>query len=82
MYYRHNDGNTPFTFVALLVGLFIALLFIDNIVGSTQYNDGICSCGGTFKYEQAVGHRYETRYLYICDKCGRAIEIPQYYPPK
>ena len=81
MFYRNNNYN-PFMPTLILIALFIFLLFIDNIVGSTQYNNGICSCGGTFKYEQAIGHRYQTRYLYICDKCGRTIEIPQYYPPK
>ena len=82
MYYRHNNGDTPFVFIALLIGLIIVLYIIDNIISDNQYNNGICSCGGTFQYEQAVGHRYETRYLYICDKCGRAIEISNYYPPK
>ena len=81
MYYRNNDYN-PFIPALILIAFLIFLLLIDNIVSSTQYNNGICSCGGTFKYEQAVGHRYQTRYLYICDKCGRTIEIPQYYPPK
>ena len=82
MYYRHNNGDTPFAFIALLVGLIIILYIIDSIISDNQYNNGICSCGGTFKYEQAVGHRYETRYLYICDKCGRTIEILNYYPPR
>ena len=81
MYYR-NDNYNPFILALILIALLIIWLFIDNIVSSSQYNDGICFCGGTFKYEQAVGHYYETRYLYICDKCGRTIEIPQYYPPK
>ena len=81
MYYRHNNTN-PFIPLLIAIAILIVFSFIDNIIGSTQYNDGICSCGVTFKYEQAVGHRYETRYLYICDKCGRAIEISNYYPPK
>lgn len=81
MYYKHND-KTPLSFFIIGIAAIIILLFLDNIISGEQYNNGICSCGGTFQYEQAVGHRYETRYLYICDKCGRTIEIPQYYPPK
>ena len=81
MYYRHDD-KTPLSFFIIGILAIIILLFLDNIIRSEQYNNGICSCGGTFQYEQAVGHRYETRYLYICDKCGRAIEISNYYPPK
>lgn len=80
MYYK----NDLYEGVAVTILLIICVLFfiIMEITNNNQYNDGICSCGGTFKYEQAVGHRYETRYLYVCDKCGRAIEISQYYPPK
>lgn len=40
------------------------------------WNDGHCDvCGGTWKYEQAVGHRYNTAYIYICEDCGKRIEI-------
>ena len=81
MYYRNNNVN-PFIPLLIAIAILIVVSFIDNIISSNQYNDGICSCGGTFKYEQAIGHRYQTRYLYICDKCGRAIEISNYYPPK
>lgn len=41
------------------------------------WNNGSCDvCGGTWKYEQAVGHGYySTSYIYICDDCGKRIEI-------
>ena len=32
-------------------------------------------CGGTWEYEQAVGHKSSTSYIYICRKCGKRIEI-------
>lgn len=81
MYYKHNDYN-PFILALIIIALLIIVLFINNIVGSAQYNDGICSCGGTYEFKQAIGHQVTTDYLYICDKCGRTIEIPNYYPPK
>lgn len=81
MHYR-NNGTNPFICLLIAIAILIIYWFIENIISGTQYNEGRCSCGGTFQYEQAIGHRYETRYLYICDKCGRTIETLQYYPPK
>lgn len=81
MYYRHNDTH-PFICLFIAIAILIVGWFIINMISDAQYNNGRCSCGGTFQYEQAIGHRYETRYLYICDKCGRMIEISQYYPSK
>ena len=81
MYYRHNDTH-PFIYLLIAIAILVVGWFIINIISDAQYNDCICSCGGTFQYAQAVGHRYETRYLYICDKCGRTIETSQYYPSK
>ena len=40
------------------------------------WNDGHCDvCGGTWEYEQAVGHKTSTSYIYVCDDCGKRIEI-------
>lgn len=40
------------------------------------WNDGHCDvCGGTWEYEQAVGHRTSTSYIYVCEDCGKRIEI-------
>ncbi|MCR4687712.1 MAG: hypothetical protein K5659_09085 [Lachnospiraceae bacterium] len=39
------------------------------------WNNGHCDCGGTWKYEQAVGHRSSTSYIYICEDCGKRIEL-------
>lgn len=42
------------------------------------WNYGRCDvCGGTWEYEQAVGHRYATSYIYVCDNCGKRIEISE-----
>lgn len=34
-------------------------------------------CGGQWEYEQAVGHRYSTNYIYVCDKCGMRHEFKE-----
>jgi len=40
------------------------------------WNGGHCdNCGGTWEYEQAVGHRTSTSYIYVCKNCGKRIEI-------
>ena len=46
-----------------------------------KYNGGICTkCGGHYIYEQAVAHKYDTDYIYICNICGDMIELDSYIP--
>lgn len=62
----------------IIVGLFLICGITygcQQAVDSTKYNDGVCDCGGHFYYEQAVGHRFTTNYIYACDKCGKRIEL-------
>ncbi len=64
---------------ALIIALVI-FLFVRACTSTVEYNGGICPrCGGTFVYQQAVGHRYSTNYIYKCDKCGKTIEIGNNY---
>lgn len=40
------------------------------------WNGGHCDvCGSTWKYEQAVGHRSSTTFIYVCGNCGKRIEV-------
>ena len=60
--------------------LFITFLFcVFNASKKYQdklWNDGHCDiCGGTWKYEQAVGHGSSTTFIYVCGKCGKRIEL-------
>lgn len=41
------------------------------------WNNGRCSCGGEWVYEQAIGHKYDTDYIYKCDKCGTRYEFDE-----
>lgn len=52
---------------------------IDNNSMKT-YNNGICIiCGGQYKFLQAVGHHYNTYYIYKCDQCGELVETNIYF---
>lgn len=58
--------------VAMLFGLYTCTITNDEKL----WNDGHCDvCGGTWEYEQAVGHKYSTAYIYVCDNCNKRIEI-------
>lgn len=73
------------SFIAALILIIITVLILIILANNDKnvYNDGICAnCGGIYEFKQAIGHQVTTDYLYICNKCGRAIEISNYYPPK
>jgi len=75
-----NKTEFPFTYAAILLLLIFLCLIINSCQSSNLYNDGICStCGGHYEYSNAVGHKYITNYIYICDKCGRSIEVDRKY---
>lgn len=63
----------------ILLGIIIALLFVLRIINASGWNGGYCSCGGKWHYQQAIGHRYDTTYLYECDKCGKTKEFYSKY---
>ena len=60
---------------------FIGLLIIgcDKLykrADNVAYNNGICTeCNnGYWKYSQAIGTRYGTKYIYFCDNCNANLE--------
>ena len=59
--------------IILIIGVFIC-----KSCDGIKYNNGICKCGGHYEYQQAVGHRLGTTYIYRCDKCGDIIELTDY----
>jgi hypothetical protein len=67
------DLETKITIITL--GVLIGILFVLRAINECGWNDGYCSCGGRWVYQQAVGHRYETTYIYKCDKCGDIEEF-------
>ena len=65
---------------SLLIGLGAIVNNYENKEAIKLYNNGICSkCGGTYYYSQAVGHKSETYYIYICDTCNDLIEVNTYW---
>lgn len=64
--------------ILLCVALFFGVYWISIKHDEKLWNNGHCDiCGGTWTYEQAVGHRISTSYIYICDDCGKRIEISE-----
>ena len=68
----------------MILGICIVLIFILNIYASISsvntYNNGIHKdCGGHWVYENAVGHRFSTNFIYHCDKCGTIVELSEKY---
>ena len=63
--------------LAPIIVLVIAIIIIGIAVSANegQWNDGYCSCGGRWRYQDAVGHGYNTSYIYKCDQCGKVKEF-------
>lgn len=77
--YRRSD--TSWGELGILILIIIVLMFVSRACSSIRYNDGICKlCGGRYIYQQAVGHKYSTNYIYKCEKCGHVIEVDDVFP--
>lgn len=66
--------------IVVIILLTFELIFVVNKASIRHdeklWNNGHCDiCGGTWEYEQAVGHRSGTSYIYVCEDCGKRIEI-------
>jgi hypothetical protein len=61
---------------SLLIGLGLVCDSCAEKEDIAVWNNGYHEdCGGRWEYEQAVGHRYGTNYIYVCDKCGTRYEF-------
>lgn len=67
-------GGMGLIFVIIIIVMFGIVGVIDN----EKWNDGHCTCGGNWEYQQAVGHHVTTTYIYECDQCGKIIEINEH----
>lgn len=67
-------------FIIIVVSLVTFINLSHNNEEITTWNNGICAeCGGSYIYQQAIGHYYRTYYIYICNNCKNLIEIDTYY---
>ena len=64
--------------IAFFFGFFTIITSITSARDKKLWNGGHCDvCGGAWEYEQAIGHRSSTSYIYVCDGCGKRIEISE-----
>ena len=61
--------------ILFVIGLIFICDYCEDKHDENVWNNGMCQCGGTFEYQQAVGHYYSTNYVYKCNKCGDIIEL-------
>jgi hypothetical protein len=61
--------------IAVVILLCVGLESCGNYVSNEKWNNGYCSCGGKWVYDQPIGHQYSTYFLYECDKCGKTEEF-------
>lgn len=76
---RLDEFIGGFIVVVIVIAIGVGLVFLVDVGEKSHddklWNNGHCECGGAWEYEQAVGHRSSTSYIYICDKCGERIEM-------
>ena len=62
--------------VLLIVAFLFCICKANSKHDDKLWNGGHCDvCGSPWEYEQAVGHRSSTSYIYVCKKCGKRIEL-------
>lgn len=64
-----------FIIIAVVILLGVGLVSCSNTVNDSKWNNGYCTCGGKWVYDQPIGHQYSTYFLYECDKCGKTCEF-------
>lgn len=62
--------------ILIVIGLFAFAALLDKGVSDSQWNNGHCpDCETEWRYIQAVGHKSDTKYIWVCDRCGKSIEV-------
>jgi hypothetical protein len=74
-----SEFNADIMYIVILLSIAILkalIIFIYNKISDIlHWHHGCCKCGGSWIYQQAVGHKDCTHYIYICPKCGKIIEV-------
>ena len=72
-----DDINLLIIIAAILVLTLIIACSYQFKKGEDQWNNGYCSCGGHWEYEQTIEDEDNITYIYHCDNCGKTIEIKE-----
>lgn len=78
--YWNKRGNISVEIIMLLlvVAILLGLIWFGAQKETADWNNGYCPvCGTKYRYVQAIGHRYSTAYIYVCDTCNEHIEVSQ-----
>jgi hypothetical protein len=55
-------------------GLFVGGIAVEEDADSDKWNNGVCLCGGTYKFANASRHKQTVHYYYVCDACDHVID--------
>lgn len=74
--YTPSSGKELVIIILCLLVVILMLFACGTAIEDKEWNDGHCPvCGSEWRYVEAVGHRYTTSYIYVCDKCNTHIEV-------
>lgn len=66
-----------FIIITVVILLGIGTVSFCNTMNDSKWNNGYCTCGGKWVYDQPIGHQCSTYFLYECDKCGKTHEFSE-----
>lgn len=70
-----EENKNGFVIIVLLI-ILLVITVISHTIDRNNYNDGVCqNCNGTLIYQQAIGHKYTTSYVFKCNKCHQLYEF-------
>lgn len=79
-YNKKGELESVLMLMIAVILIFIVVALVKSTaspsIGSSKWNEGHCpNDGHEWVYIQAVGHKYSTRYIYVCPDCGNKIEV-------
>ena len=60
--------------VTASAGLFVGGLALEADTDNDKWNNGVCLCGGAYKFANASQHKQTVHYYYVCDACDHVID--------
>lgn len=72
-----DDINLLIIIFAIIILVLIIVCSLQYKKNESQWNNGYCSCGGHWEYEQTIEDEDNITYIYRCDNCGKTIEVKE-----